>query len=101
MARDPDAAAMPDLPDAWATPSPAHPPPLARGQVIDLPQSRVLSKLTYDADERVLSVDFRNGSVYRYFGVLPEEFEQLAVAPSPGARFNQHIAPYHENERIA
>lgn len=92
-----------DLPDAWAAPVPARrvTPPTAAERLLDLPKSKVIARLRYHAEARELVVEFRNGSAYRYFGVLPEAFDALAAAPSPGARFNQDIAPYHEHERIA
>lgn len=89
-----------DLPDAWSAPPPARPTPGPADQVIEIPTSRVLSRLLYDSSTRTLTVEFRNGSVYRYYGVTQDDVDQLAAAPSPGARFNSHIAPHHENERI-
>lgn len=68
---------------------------------MELPNSRVLARLLYQPTDRTLVVAFRNGSVYRYFGVAAEDYAKLAAAPSPGARFNQDIAPYHEAERLA
>ena len=94
-----DATSM-DLPDAWSAPPPQRPKPGPADQVIDVPPSRVLSRLLYDSASRTLTVEFRNGSAYRYFGVSQDDVDQLAAASSPGARFNAHIAPYHENERI-
>lgn len=90
------------LPDAWANPSPPRPPAaVGEGTVLELPKSRALSRLIYHATERTLTVEFRSGAIYRFYGVLQADFDQLAAAPSPGARFNQHIQPYHEWERIA
>ena len=93
-----------ELPDAWAAPAKpkgrkaAGPP--GDAQAIEL-KSSVLARIRYDAGERVLVAEFRNGSVYRYLGVSPEDFDALAKAPSPGARFNTNIVPYHEAERVA
>ena len=94
-----------DLPDAWAMPAakakerraaaiPADVPPL------ELPTSKVIARLRYQPADRSLVVEFRNGSVYRYHGVSAEDYDALAKARSPGARFNTHIAPHHEAERI-
>lgn len=94
-----------ELPEAWASAAakaserraaalPADVPPL------ELPSSKVLARLRYQPADRSLVVEFRNGSVYRYHGVSAADYEALATAPSPGARFNTHIVPYHEAERI-
>lgn len=91
-----------ELPEAWAKP-PAAPPaaPLDWSGALELPHSRALARLRYEPADRSLLVQLRNGSIYRYFGVSPEDYAKLATAPSPGARFNQDIVPYHEAERIA
>lgn len=91
-----------DLPEAWANPAPPRPaPPIDWSGALELPNSRVIARLRYEPDANSLLVGFRNGAVYRYFGVSPEDYAKLAEAPSPGARFNQDIAPYHETERIS
>ena len=91
-----------ELPEAWATP--AAPPPAPRrdgAYTIELPQSKAIARLHYEPATRSLVVAFRNGSAYRYFGVEVTDYTKLATSASPGARFNQDIAPYHEHERIA
>lgn len=94
------------LPDAWATPiSPpkAKPTAAADGELppIELPQSKALARLRYNPNDKTLVAEFRNGSVYRYFGVSQDDYTVLATSTSPGARFNTNIAPYHEHERLA
>jgi hypothetical protein len=92
------------LPDAWANPVPPPPPPKApEGELpaIELTQSKVLARLRYDPAALSLVAEFRNGSVYRYFGVSRDDYTVLATSASPGARFNTNIAPYHEHERLA
>jgi len=93
----------PELPEAWATP--AKPPSGAAtakpdAYTIELPQSKALARLRYEEADKALVVEFRNGTVYRYFGVSRDDYTKLATSASPGARFNQAIQPYHEFERL-
>ena len=94
---------MTDLPDAWVTPSkPAGPPAdITELPAIELEQSKALARLRYRTSDNTLIVEFRNGTVYRYFGVSRDDYTKLATSASPGARFNQDIQPYHEFERLA
>lgn len=94
---------MTELPEAWAQASqPAPPMTVAPGAfTIDLPTSKVIVRLHYEAEARSLVVEFRNGTAYRYFGVSRDDYTKLATSASPGARFNQDIQPYHEAERLA
>jgi hypothetical protein len=91
------------LPDAWATPAPAAKPVATDGTYppIELPHSKALARLTYNPKDLTLLAEFRNGSIYRYFGVSVADYTTLATSASPGARFNSNIAPYHEHERLA
>lgn len=54
----------------------------------------------YDAITQVLIVDFRSGS-YRYAGVTPPEYADLAVAPSKGSFIATAIKPHHQATRMA
>lgn len=91
-----------ELPDAWArAAAPQRRATLpADAPAIELPKSKVLARLRYQPADRTLVVEFRSGAVYRYHGVGAEDYQALANAESPGARFNTHIAPHHEAERI-
>jgi len=93
---------MPELPEAWANPVPPPPPP-EPGELppLELEHSKAIARLRYHPGNRTLTVEFRNGSVYRYYGVAQDDYTVLATSASPGARFNQNIAPYHETERLA
>lgn len=91
----------PEIPEAWATPAkPTTAPPQPDAFTIELPQSKALARLRYEAADKALVVEFRNGTVYRYFGVSRDDYTKLATSASPGARFNQAIQPYHEFERL-
>jgi hypothetical protein len=58
-------------------------------------QSDALDGVAYDRDRRVLLVQFESGSIYEYFDVEPELFEELEAAqPHPwhvvGERVKEH-----------
>jgi hypothetical protein len=94
--------APPELPEAWATPpKSATAAPRPDAFTLELPQSKAIARLRYEETDRALVVEFRNGTVYRYFGVSRDDYTKLATSASPGARFNQDIQPYHEFERLA
>jgi hypothetical protein len=91
----------PELPEAWASPAkPSAGAPKPDAFTIELPQSKAIARLRYEEADKALVVEFRNGTVYRYFGVSRDDYTKLATAASPGARFNSHIQPYHEHERL-
>ncbi|MFD4422715.1 KTSC domain-containing protein [Agromyces sp. NPDC058484] len=59
--------------------------------------SDALNGASYDADRRVLTIEFESGSTYEYFDVEPELFDELEAAqPHPwrvvGTRVKEH--PY-------
>ena len=93
---------MTELPDAWvAAAKPATlPQEDAELPAIELEQSKAIARLRYRTTDNTLVVEFRNGTVYRYFGVSRDDYTKLATSASPGARFNQVIQPYHEFERV-
>jgi len=53
--------------------------------------SSVIAEIRYDDESATLEVHFRNGRVYRYLGVPPEEYNALIGADSVGQYFNQEI----------
>ncbi len=46
---------------------------------------------TYQGHLTVLELEFRSGSIYQYFGVSGQTYQELLLAPSKGAYFNSHI----------
>jgi hypothetical protein len=54
-------------------------------------ESRSLRSIGYDPPSQTLEVEFRNGRVYRYSGVPPEQHQALLAAESRGAYFNAEI----------
>ncbi len=62
--------------------------------------STLVASVGYDRETSVLEVEFRNGSVYRYFMVGPGSYERLLGAESIGAFFNREIRPKHRFTRL-
>lgn len=50
-----------------------------------------LAEIGYDEPRRVLEVLFKNGSVYQYFDVPPQEHQALMQANSHGQYLNANI----------
>ena len=59
--------------------------------------STCVASVLFLAEQNVMEVVFRNGLVYRYFGVPLEVFQQMLAASSKGAfmsRFVRNRFPY-------
>ncbi len=54
-------------------------------------QSSALRSIGYDADLRVLEIEFVSGNVYRYFDVPDASHAGLMAAGSHGEFFTAHI----------
>ena len=54
-------------------------------------ESTTLATLAYDAPQRQLELEFRNGAVYRYSDVPEGTYQELRLADSKGQYFNRHI----------
>ena len=55
--------------------------------------SKTLRRVGYDAERRLLQVEFQNRSIYQYFEVPAAVYQDLMQAPSKGAYFNRSIRP--------
>lgn len=62
--------------------------------------STSLRSVGYDDTSRVLEVEFVNGSVYLYFGVPREAYDELLTADSLGRHFNHHIRDTYAYRRL-
>ena len=58
-------------------------------------ESSGLVSVGYDEASETLEVEFPSGTVYRYYEVPKELFEQLMTAPSKGQFFNSEIRNSH------
>lgn len=54
-------------------------------------ESITLATIAYDGPGKLLQLEFRTGSVYRYFGVPLPIYQGLMQAPSKGKYFNRDI----------
>ncbi len=61
-------------------------------------ESSLLASAAYS--DATLELEFRNGSIYRYFAVPPEVFQALLAAQSKGAYFNQSIRDHFPFQRV-
>ncbi len=53
-------------------------------------------------DDNILEIEFHNGnSVYQYFQVTEQEYNELMNAQSHGKYFNQYIKNKHQYEKIS
>jgi hypothetical protein len=50
----------------------------------------------YDADKRLLEIEFNSGAVYQYDEVPLEVHQGLMAAPSVGSFFASEIKPHYE-----
>ncbi len=60
-------------------------------------QSRSLASVRYNPETSTLEIEFLNGSIYQYFGVPRDVYENLLNAASKGSYFDQYVrkAGYH------
>jgi hypothetical protein len=54
-------------------------------------RSSSLARLSYDLQQAILQVEFRDGTAYQYAGVPLMTYLDLLRADSKGGFFNQHI----------
>jgi hypothetical protein len=54
----------------------------------------------YDADEQILEIKFRNGTVYWYYGVGEEVWDDFLNAPSKGRFVWEYLRDNYDYERI-
>jgi len=61
--------------------------------------SSLLAAAAYFTNE-TLQLEFRNGSIYRYFAVPPLVVHNLLAANSKGVYFNRHIRSSFRYQRL-
>jgi hypothetical protein len=67
---------------------------------IESPESSNIARFAYDEANQVLFVEFKNGSVYQYFDVLEQVFQQMMSAPSKGRFLAQVIKGTYRYARV-
>jgi hypothetical protein len=60
-----------------------------------------VKSIGYDEASQTLEIEFMNGSVYQYYNVVGELFEQLKSAPSKGQFLNTYIRNAYPYSRVA
>jgi len=50
-----------------------------------------IASVGYDVRASTLEIEFRNGTIYQYYGVPENEYSGLMSASSKGSYLNQHI----------
>lgn len=59
--------------------------------MISTPESSNIANFGYDEKRQVLRVEFRNGSVYEYFDIPSQVFQEMERAGSKGSYLAQNI----------
>lgn len=63
-------------------------------------ESSVLASAAYSPGERQLYLEFRNGAVYRYFDVSPQQYGEFLAADSKGRYFDLSIRDRFECQQV-
>ncbi len=58
---------------------------------VETPESSNVARFRYIETERVLSVEFKNGSTYNYYDVPEALFDQMSAASSKGRFLAQNV----------
>ncbi len=59
-----------------------------------------ISEIGYDEERRILEVLFHSGSVYQYFDVPPQVYQELINAGSVGQYLNANIKGNYRYARV-
>lgn len=59
-----------------------------------------LASVGYDQANMTLEVEFRDGSLYQYFGVPAAVHQELLGAPSAGQYFSHHVRNNYQYSRL-
>ncbi len=63
-------------------------------------RSKALRTAGFDADRRVLRLQFRTGGLYDYFDVPAEVFEELTTSLHPWTELGEHITNSYRYQRL-
>ncbi|RZK33075.1 MAG: KTSC domain-containing protein [Hymenobacter sp.] len=59
-----------------------------------------LRSVGYSAEERILEIEFVNGTLYEYYEVPESEYQYLIQASSCGRYFNMNIRDSYEHNQL-
>lgn len=60
-----------------------------------------IASIGYDPSQRILEIEFNDGSIYQYDNVPQGEYDGLMNASSHGQYFHQHIKDVYSYRRIS
>ena len=63
-------------------------------------ESSNIASVGYDAENRILEIEFNHGGVYQYFDVPADEYESLMNASSLGSYFSHNIRNDYDYEKL-
>ena len=64
-------------------------------------ESTPLVSVSYLPDRTLLELQFRDGTVYRFFDVPESCFQQLLASDSKGGYFNRNIRNHFRHQRVS
>lgn len=67
----------------------------------ELVASSNIISVGYDEPSETLEIEFSNNTIYQYFNVSAEMFEQFKHAPSKGQFLNAYIKNAHPFSRVS
>ena len=62
--------------------------------------SSMIASVGYDADARILEVEFNTGKLFQYFDVPPEEYARLMDAGSKGQYMHGNIIDMYRYSQV-
>ena len=87
LVHEPCRASFPDLATICA---------MVRTEVV----SSAIVAVGYDAAEKILEIDFRDGVIYHFLDVPPSVHKALLRARSKGKYYNKHIIRHYQYRRV-
>ena len=60
-----------------------------------------LHSVGYDADSQTLEIEFNDGSIYQYYGVLGQIYRGLLSADSKGSYFHTNIRNKYRYTKVS
>ena len=59
-----------------------------------------IASIGYDAEKKILEIEFNHGAIYQYFNVPKEEYEKLMSAASHGSYYHYNIRKNYNYNKI-
>jgi len=65
-----------------------------------IPKSDHIAEVSYDGDDRTMTITFQDGRSYEYAGVSQDVYLQMQRAPSVGSFFHRHVRGVYPDTEI-